>query len=131
MTEPSINTFRSSGWVKLFALLAALVFLAGAVLCFRAQGWSWMTLLFSALALVAMAGFLDTLTARVELHPDHIVIVRNLRKATYPRATFARVTWGKGVPVSLQSTSGDWVKLPGVGRTAPGLANTLRAWIKT
>jgi hypothetical protein len=43
---------------------------------------------------------------------------------------FVKVQWEKGVPVSLQSTSGQWVHLPGVGSTAQGLVNTLRAWLK-
>jgi hypothetical protein len=30
-----------------------------------------------------------------------------------------------------QTTSGEWVHLPGVGTSSQGLVNTLRAWIKS
>jgi hypothetical protein len=43
---------------------------------------------------------------------------------------FVKVQSGKGIPVSLQSTSGQWIHLPGVGSTGQGLVNTLRAWLK-
>ena len=73
---------------------------------------------------------MDAWTQRIEFHREHIVVVRNLRRREYPRSMFVKVQWGKGVPVSLQANSGQWIQLPGVGSTAQGLANTLRAWLK-
>jgi hypothetical protein len=75
------------------------------------------------------AGLADVLTQRVELHADRIVIVRNLRRRVYPRQMFVKAAWGKGVPVSIQKVTGEWVDLPAVGASSQGLANTLRAWI--
>jgi hypothetical protein len=34
------------------------------------------------------------------------------------------------VPVSVETTSGDWIALPGVGSSSQGMVNTLRAWLK-
>ena len=95
------------------------------------RGLSWVTVVFLGLALLGVAGVIDALTQRVELHEDRIVIVRNLRRREYPRAVFVKAQWSKGVPVSLQTTSGEWVHLPGVGTSSQGLVNTLRAWIKS
>ena len=127
MSGREVRTYRSPAWVKVFALVASIVFLAGAVMSYRVEGWSWVTLAFVGLVPIGAAGLLDALTQRIELHQEHLVVVRNLRKVSYPRSAFSRVTWGKGVPVSLQSTSGNWIQLPGVGSSGQGLVNTLRA----
>ena len=129
--EPAVRTFRPPHAVKWVALVAAVIFLAVTVLSFRVNGWSWVTIVLAGIVPLGVAGFLDTMTQRVELHPEHLVVVRNLMKASYPRNGFTRVTWAKGVPVSLQLTSGKWVQLPGVGTSSQGLVNTLRAWIRS
>jgi len=77
----------------------------------------------------AVAGFIDAMTARVELNNESIVIVQNLIRREYPRSMFVKVTWGKGMPVALQSKSGEWVRLPGVGKSSQAVVNTLRAWL--
>jgi hypothetical protein len=125
------RVYRSPVMVKVLAFLAAVAFLAGAVLLHRLQGWSWVTFAFAGMTVIGIAGLVDAWTMRVELHPEHIVVMRNLRKSSYPRSAFSGVTWGKGVPVSLQQASGGWVQLPGVGPSAQALVNTLRAWLKT
>jgi hypothetical protein len=112
------------------AMLAAGPFLAVAYLSYRFSGMSWVTVTVLVLVLIGIAGVADALTQRIELHPEHMVVVHNLRRREYPRSMFVKVQWEKGVPVSLQSTSGQWVHLPGVGSTAQGLVNTLRAWLK-
>ena len=101
-----------------------------AYLSYRINGTSWITVTLLALIPIGLAGVADALTQRIELHPEHIVVVHNLRRREYPRSMFVKAKWGKGVPVSLQSTSGKWIRLPGVGSTAQGLVNTLRAWLK-
>jgi hypothetical protein len=107
-----------------------LVFLAVAAISWASNGWSWTTVVLLCVIPLAFAGFLDAVTSRVELHHDRIVVVQNLRRREYARATFTKVTWGKGVPVALQRATGEWVELPGVGSSAQGMANTLRAWLK-
>ena len=130
MSGPAVRTFRAPRWLAAFALLAACMFFVGTVLSYRAEGWSWVTIAFLGLVPIGIAGFLDALTQRVELHQEHLIVVRNLRKASHPRSAITRVTWAKGVPVSLQLTSGNWIHLPGVGPSRQGLVNTLRAWLK-
>jgi hypothetical protein len=58
------------------------------------------------------------------------VVVRNLRKRSYERSSLVKATWEKGVPVSVQTASGDWIALPGVGSSSRWMVNTLRAWLK-
>lgn len=122
--------FRAPRPVVVAAMVAAVLFLAVASASYRFNGLSWVTLTLLALVPVGIAGVVDTLTQRIELHREHIVVVRNLRRREYPRSMFVKAQWGKGVPVSLQTTSGQWIHLPGVGSTAQGLVNTLRAWLK-
>jgi hypothetical protein len=128
-SQGAVRTFRTPAWVKAVVSLAAAVFVAGGVVSYRVGGWSWTTLASAGLIALGIAGWLDVVTQRVELHHDRLVVVRNLRKATYPRSACARATWGKGVPVTVQLTSGTWVELPGVGPSAKGMVNALRAWI--
>ena len=111
-------------------IAAAGLFSAVTYLSYRFNGRSWVTVALIALIPIAIAGVADALTQRIELHREHIVVVRNLRRREYPRRMFVKAQWWKGVPVSLQSTSGEWVHLPGIGPTAQGLVNTLRAWLK-
>ena len=125
-----VRTFRSPRWVSVVAALSVLLILGVALLSFRIEGLSWVTITLLCLAPVGVAGFIDALTQRFELHEERIVVVRNLRKREYPRSMFVKAQWGKGVPVSLQCASGEWVHLPGVGSSAQGIVNTLRAWLK-
>jgi hypothetical protein len=125
-----VRMFRAPRPVVVAAMVAAVLFLAVASASYRFNGLSWVTLTLLALVPVGIAGVVDTLTQRIELHREHIVVVRNLRRREYPRSMFVKAQWGKGVPVSLQTTSGQWIHLPGVGSTAQGLVNTLRAWLK-
>ena len=89
--------------------IAALLFAAGAFVSYRARGLSWVTVVFVGLVALGIAGILDALTQRIELHDDRLVIVRNLRRREYPRA--------------------NGCTFPGVGVSSQGLVNTLRAWI--
>ena len=113
------------------SVTCAALFAAVAIVAYWTGGPAWVTLVLFALTIFAALGVLDVVTQRVELHQDRMVIVRNLRRREYPRAMFVKAQWAKGVPVSLQTTTGEWVQLPAVGGTSQGLVNTLRAWIKT
>ena len=121
--------FHSSRAMAGVTVGCALLFAAGTIVSYRTSGLSWMTAVFLGLLAFGVAGIADVLTQRVELHADRIVIVRNLRKRVYPRQMFVKAAWGKGVPVSIQKVTGEWVDLPAVGASNQGLANTLRAWI--
>jgi len=128
--QGDVRMFRAPRWAVAAAMVSAVLFLAVAYLSYRFNGLSWVTVTLLVLVPIGIAGAVDALTQRIELHREHIVVVRNLRRREYPRRMFVKAQWGKGVPVSLQSTSGEWIHLPGVGSTAQGLVNTLRAWLK-
>jgi hypothetical protein len=130
MDKPPVRTFRSSRWAVGLVAVALLLFAAGLLWFYRTEGLSLKTITFMGLTLFGIAGLIDAITQRIELHDDRIVLVQNLRKRQYARRLFVKATWAKGVPVSLQTTSGEWVSLPGVGASSQGLVNTLRAWIK-
>jgi hypothetical protein len=126
-----VRSFRTTRWVAVAAAVSAGLFLAGAVLCYWLYGLtSWLTVVFLCLVPLGLAGVADVVTQRVELHAERMVVVRNLRRREYPRRLFVKAQWSKGAPVSLQTTAGEWVNLPGVGTSNQGLANTLRAWIQ-
>jgi hypothetical protein len=94
------------------------------------MGWSLLSVASAILAPLSLAGFVDSLTARVKLYPDKLVVVSNLRRREYSRTMFVRATYGKGVPVALQYTTGEWLQLPNSIGGGLGMANTLRAWLQ-
>ena len=128
---PRTRVFRSPLWMQIVTAVGVLLFGAAATHLYTTEGWSWLALAGMALVPVAIAGFLDALTSRIELRADKLVVVQNLRRREFARDTFVKATWGKGVPVSLERTDGSWLQLPSVGASAQGLANTLRAWLRT
>ena len=81
-------------------------------------------------SIIAVLGFIDSMLARVELERDSLVVFHNLKRATYPRTELTEVSWGKGVATAVRRSSGEWVKLPGVGSSGQGLASSIRAWLK-
>jgi len=81
-------------------------------------------------SIIAVFGFIDSMLARVTLEQDSLVVFHNLRHAIYPRSELTEVSWGKGVATAVRRSSGEWVKLPGVGSSGQGLANSIRAWLK-
>jgi hypothetical protein len=123
--------FRPPRWIVALTATAALLFLAAALLLYHLQGWSWMSLVAAALIPVSLAGLADAMTSRIELRQERLVVVRNLRKREYSRDAFTSVSWGKGVPVSLQFAKGGWLHLPEIVSSGLGLANTLRAWVRS
>jgi len=129
VTPPTLGSRQELRYRGSVTAIAAVLFAAGAFVSYRALGLSWVTVVFVGLVALGIAGILDALTQRIELHDDRLVIVRNLRRREYPRAMFVKAQWSKGVPVSLQTAAGEWVHLPGVGASSQGLVNTLPAWI--
>ena len=107
--------------------IAAVLFVAGAFVSYRARGLSWVTIVFFGLVAFGIAGIIDALTQRIELHDDRLVIVRNLRRREYPRAMFVKAQWSKGVPVSpdgggrMGASSRRWGQQPGARQHADAI----------
>ena len=91
-----VRMFRSPRWAVAAAMVSAVLFLAVAYLSYRFNGLSWVTVTLLVLVPIGIAGAADALTQRIELHPEHIVVVRNLRRREYPRSMFVKAQWGKG-----------------------------------
>lgn len=122
--------FRSRPWIRIFLGLVVLL-LAGAVFAlWRTQGPGVLGWTFLALFLFSLLGFADSLLARVRLSESELTVVSNLRRRSFQRADFQRVTWARGSGVALQRTNGSWLAMPDVVMGGPGLANALRAWLK-
>ena len=128
--EAPLHRFSSPLWVRLLCVFSAIAFPVAAYFIYAQQGWSWLSLAILSITIFALAGAIDALTSKVEVFPEHLVVVGNLRRREYERSDFVSVSWAKGVPVTLQSKSGENLRLPPVGSSAQGLTNTLRAWIK-
>lgn len=124
------KVFRPPTWMTLLSVCCLLLFSAVAFLLYKLDGWTWTTIASVLLVIISIAGLFDTLTSRVILSEDSIIIINNMLRHEYPRDMFVKVTWAKGVPVSLKSKEGKWIRLPEVGKGGQALTNTLRAWIR-
>lgn len=129
MEDPT-HRFSSPVWMRVLSSFGAIVFPIVAYFIYAEEGWTWLSLAILAIAPFTLAGAIDAFTTRVEVFPEHLVVVANLRRREHSRSEFVSVSWAKGVPVVLQSKSGENLQLPAVGSSAQGLTNTLRAWIK-
>jgi hypothetical protein len=103
---------------------------AAAYSLYAKEGRSLLAVFATLLVPLSVAGLIDSLVARVELHPEKLVLVSNFRRREYPRSAFVRATWGKGGPISLEYASGGWLHLPSFVAGGIGMVNTLRDWLR-
>jgi hypothetical protein len=115
-------------WIRLFCGLAAFATPAAACILYAERGLSWLTLASMAAALLAPLGLLDALTARVELHPEHLVVT-NLRRREYPRSAIVRVRSSKGSGAGFEHVDGRWIALPSVAPDDQGVCRSIRSWL--
>lgn len=117
-------------WVRLFCGFGALAVPAAAWILYTERGLSWLTLVTIVLAVFAPLAFLDAMTARVELHPEHLVIVSNLRRRKYRRGDLRRVSCERGVEAAIAHVDEYWIQLPAVGPDNQSLCHSLSTWLK-
>jgi hypothetical protein len=125
-----VKEIRGPRWPAAVSTAGALVLGISGVGAWWTEGLSWSVLLGCALSLLCILGAIDTLTTRVELREDSILIVANLRARVYPKSSFVKVAWAEGAPAALQLQEGNWVFLPKALPVGLGPANTLKAWLK-
>ncbi|MBN8738943.1 MAG: hypothetical protein BGP24_13475 [Lysobacterales bacterium 69-70] len=121
--------FVTPTWIRLLCGLAAFATPAAAGILYAEQGLSWLTLASMAAALLAPLGLLDVLTARVELHPERLVVVANLRRREYPRSVIVRVSSSKGAGAGFEHADGRWIPLPSVAPSDQGVCRSIRSWL--
>lgn len=124
------HRFRTPVWLRILCVFAAIAFPLGSYHLYITEGWSWLTIGGGVLAVAAVAGAFDAFLTRVDLYPERMVVVANLRRREYSRSAFTGVSWAKGVSVTLQLRSGSVLRLPEVGRSTQGVCNSIRAWLK-
>ena len=128
---PRVRVIRAPRWPVALSGGGALVLGVSGVAAWWTEGFSWLVLVGCGLSLLCMLGVADTLTTRVELRDDSLLIVTNLRSRAYPKSSFAKVAWAKGAPPALQLWEGNWVFLPNALPGGLGPANILKAWLKS
>jgi len=124
------RTLRTAGWLVGASAAAALLFFAGLGGALYMRGPGWPAVAFGVLCLVGALGMLDVARRRIVLRRGEVRIVSMWSERVYSRETIDSVTWESGVGVALKLASGDWVRLPELGRNSQSVANTIRAWLK-
>lgn len=89
----------------------------------------WITLTSALFAIFAALAATDAMSCRVELRSDHLLLVSNFKRRQFPCNAFVRVIGEKGVPVALQTITGEWVRFPSVLPGGPSVAGIVRNWI--
>ncbi|HKB59766.1 MAG TPA: hypothetical protein VKC56_06920 [Gallionellaceae bacterium] len=116
--------------MKILTGLGPFLFLGVTVSTYQSDGLSWTTFALACMIPFSILGFVDALSTRVEFRGETLTVVRNLRRAEYPRASLISVMCAKGMHVSVRRVSGEVVELPDVGESNQGLARALRTWLK-
>jgi hypothetical protein len=128
--QTASHRFRTPVWLRILCVFAAIAFSLGLYHLYITEGWSWLTIGSGVLAVVAVAGVFDAFLTRVELYPERMVVVANLRRREYSRSEISGVSWAKGVPVTIQLRSGSVERLPEVGSSTQGVCESIRAWLR-
>ena len=81
-----------------------------------------------ALAAFALAAAADAAASKIVLDGDTMQVVSLMRRRAFPRADFTGAKIDGGVVV-LKRREGGWLVLPGTGRDALSVRNTIHAWI--
>ena len=119
--------FRAGRAIFIIIVLAEMLFLAGALMTYREQGWNWVSLTFAGMAVLGLAGIVESLIVRVQL-TDEALLMTDLRGTrSYPRSQIQRVEQGKGVPTVIVLADGNVIRLPPVGSD---IGNSIRAWLQ-
>ena len=124
------HQFLAPAWMRVGCVFAVIAFPTASYSIYIANGFTWLFLATLAIAAVAVAGAIDAFTSKVEIYPEHLVVVANLRRRKYSRSQFVSVSSAKGVPITLQFQSGGNLELPPVGKNSQAMANSLRAWVR-
>lgn len=130
MKTANLRSFVIPIWVRLLCGFGALAVPVAAWILYFERGLSWLTLVTMVLAVFAPLALVDAMTARVELHAEHLVIISNLRCRKYRRCDLLRVSCERGVEAAISHVDGHWIPLPTVGPGNQSLCNSIRAWLK-
>ncbi len=128
--ESPSHRFTAPTWMLAATGVLALAFPVAAIGLFLSEGWSAATLMSMTLVPLALLGVVESFGRKVELYPDRLVVVANLRRKTYARSEFVAANWAQGVPVALEYVGGGYLRLPEVGASPASVAQVLRAWLK-
>jgi len=120
--------YRSAPWLVALVACGGLIAASGAVVLYRMQGASLTTAGLALLTLMFALGLAESLTTRIVLHPDTLVVVRNFRRHRIERTNIERAVQERGTAIALELKGGGWFELPSLARE-PHI-NTLRAWLK-
>jgi hypothetical protein len=121
-------TIRIAPWVLAAICLAALSFL-GMSAYFYFYGDSYvLRYMGMAVAAFAIAAAADAVASRIVLEDDTLHVKSLMRRRSFPRSDFVSAQVDGGAVV-LKRREGGWVILPGTGRNAQSVRNTLHAWV--
>jgi hypothetical protein len=122
-------TIRMAPWVITAVCAAAVAFLALSSY-FYFYGDSYL-LRYAGMALAAlvMTAAADAIASRIVLDGDTMHVNSLMRRRVFPRSDFVAAQVSGGTVV-LKRQAGGWLILPGTGRDAVSVRDTLDAWLK-
>lgn len=111
------------------AILLITVLLFAASYYFLSDKDQWLSLFFVGFGVFGLAAFLESLTAYIRLEEETLHLRSRFTKICIPRCEIEKVTWEKGVGVSVKLLDGRWVQMPELFQNSLGLSNSIRAWL--
>jgi hypothetical protein len=90
---------------------------------------SWIIVVLSMMLLIGLGGILETFTSFISLESDELRMRRSFKSLVVKRSDINKVSNEKGCPIFLILHDKSKIKIPEVGPN--GIANSIRAWIRT
>ena len=109
------------------SVLATGLFLAGAIVTYRARGWNWVAIGLALAVVLGVGGIIEGVVLRIQLTDEAMIVTDLLGSRRYARNEIVRIEEAKGVSPAILLVDGRWVKLPSAGNN---LGNSVRAWLK-
>ncbi len=125
------TSFRPRPTRILWTVVVSIVFAVVTYISYRTEGTNWVTLVLSGMFVFSLAGIVETLTDYMTLEDDEIRFRSTFRTVRIPKQDIEKVEWAAGCGVSVLRKSGKWTEVPDLGHGSQGIANSIRAWLRS
>lgn len=123
------TTFRPAGWLYAIVAVGEFVCMGAAIGAYLSGRAPWEIGVAILLTLFFTAGLIDLAISRIVLEKDAMRITELHRRVSVPKRDIVSAKVDGGMVV-LQMQDGSWFKVPGTGRNALAMNNSIRAWLK-
>ena len=125
------TSFRPRPTRIFWTVAVSILFAVVAFISYRTEGTNWVTLVLCGMFVFSLVGIVETLTDYMMLEDDGIRFRSTFRTVRIPKQDIEKVAWAAGCGVSVRRRNGEWTEVPDLGHGSQGVANSIRAWLRS